>query len=340
MKTMKKLISLLSFVIIAVCLISLNKTNETTKFLDTLDENQLSQVLMPFDDASRKKWHYLPAASWPRKGLKIGELNDIQKKAFSNMLKSFLSKSGYEKTQDIIALENVLVELGGDPAYRNTGAYFFSVYGNPKTDNLWAWSFEGHHLSLNFTVANGTLATTPRFFGANPGTIPKGKRKGERVLGKEEDLAFELLNTLTDTQKNEVIFENVAFPDVLTRNETEVKPLEPFGIEANKLDSGQKDLLRDILRLYLSSIPKDLAVAREQKINKEEFEYIRFAWAGAQVKGIGHYYRIQGKSFLIEFDNTQSGANHIHTVWRDFDGDFGKDLITEHYLNSKHHNKN
>lgn len=337
---MKKLILIISFLTILVCLISLKSTNETTKFLDTLDEEKLNQVLMPFDDLSRKNWHYLPAASWPRKGLKIGELNDTQKAAFSSMLKSFLSKSGYQKTQDIIALENVLAELGGDPAYRDIGAYFFSIYGNPKVDNLWAWSFEGHHLSLNFTIANGTISTTPRFFGANPGTIPKGKRKGERILDKEEDLAFKLLNTLTDTQKSEVIFENVAFPDVLTRNETEVKPLEPFGIEASKLDSGQKELLRDILRLYLNSIPKDLAIAREQKINEEEFEYIRFAWAGAQVKGIGHYYRIQGKSFLIEFDNTQTGANHIHTVWRDFDGDFGKDLIAEHYLNSKHHNKN
>ena len=336
---MKKLIVTLSFIILTICFIGLNKANNTIKFLDTLDEKQLSQVLMPFDDASRKNWHYLPAASWPRSGLKIEGLDESQKTAFSNMLKSFLSKSGYKKTQDIIELENVLVELGGDPIRRDAGAYFFSIYGNPKTDSLWAWSFEGHHLSLNFTVLNGAISTTPRFFGANPGTIPSGKRKGERILDKEEDLAFKLLNTLTEVQKNEVIFENTAFPDVLTRNATDVKPLEPFGIEASKFNSIQKDLLKDLIKLYLSSIPKNLASVREQKINEEEFETIRFAWAGAQVKGIGHYYRIQGKSFLIEFDNTQNGANHIHTVWRDFDGDFGKDLIREHYLNSEHHHK-
>lgn len=336
---MKKLITTLFFMIMAVCFISLDKTNETIKFLDTLNEKQLNQLLMPFDDVSRKHWHYLPAASYPRKGLKIGGLNDTQQTAFSNMLKSFLSESGYKKTQGIIALENVLVELGGDPAYRDSGAYFLSIYGNPKKDSLWSWSFEGHHLSLNFTVANGTLATTPRFFGANPGNIPIGSRKGERILDKEEDLAFELLNAFTEDQKKEVIFNEVAFPDLLTRNNSKVEPLEPFGIEVRKMNTSQKDLLKDLLKVYLSSIPNDLAIAREQKIINEEFENIRFAWAGAQVKGIGHYYRIQGKFFLIEFDNTQNGANHIHTVWRDFDGDFGMDLIAEHYLNSEHHNK-
>ncbi|TBN06738.1 DUF3500 domain-containing protein [Hyunsoonleella flava] len=336
---MKKLIITLSLVVIAVCFISLNNTNETTKFLNTLDEKQLDQVLIPFDDTSREKWHYLPAASWPRKGLKIGDLNKSQKIAFSNMLKSFLSKSGYKKTQDVIELENVLVELGGNPSYRDTGAYYLCIYGHPKTDSLWSWSFEGHHLSLNFTVANGTLATAPRFFGANPGNIPSGSRKGERILDKEEDLAFELLNTLTEDQKKEAIFNNVAFPDVLTRNASKVNPLEPFGIEVRNLNSNQKTLLKELLKEYLSSIPRDVAIAREKKINNEEFEYIKFAWAGAQVKGIGHYYRIQGKSFLIEFDNTQNGANHIHTVWRDFDGDFGRDLIRDHYHNAEHHHK-
>lgn len=336
---MKKLVIAISFVIIAVCFISLNKTSETAKFLDTLDKHQLNQVLIPFNDTSRKNWHYLPAASYPRKGLKIGKLNATQKTAFSNMLKSFLSKSGYKKTQDIIDLENVLVELGGDPDRRDAGAYFLSIYGNPKTDSLWAWSFEGHHLSLNFTVANGTLATTPRFFGANPGNIPSGKMKGKRVLAKEEDLAFELLNTLTKEQKSKVIFNDIAFPDILTRNTAKVNPLEPFGIEVSKLHSNQKNLVKNLITEYLSSIPKDLATEREQIIFKEEFEHIRFAWAGAQIKGVGHYYRIQGQSFLIEFDNTQNSANHIHTVWRDFNGDFGEDVLRAHYLNAEHHHK-
>jgi hypothetical protein len=301
-----------------------------------LDGEQLSRLIMPFDDMSRKDWHYLPGKMWPRTGLQLGELNDNQKNTFSQMLQSFLSKSGYDKTQKIIGLENILVELGGDPNFRDPGAYFVAIYGNPATDSLWAWSFEGHHVSLNFTVSNGRLSTAPRFFGASPATIPEGSRKGERTLSREEDLAMELINALADDQKEEAIFQHLPFLDIVTTNATEVSPLKPVGIEAAKLTAKQQDLLKQLLQEYLSSIPRSLAIERESKINEEDFAEIRFGWAGALTKGQGHYYRIQGKTFLIEFDNTQDDANHIHTVWRDFDGDFGRDLIREHYLNSRH----
>jgi len=319
--------------------IGFNRNNPTIRFLESLESEQLSQLIMPFDDLSRKDWHYLPAKMWPKTGLKLGELNNDQKIAFSQMLQSFLSKSGYDKTQKIIELENILAESEGDPDLRDEGAYFIAIYGNPRTDSLWAWSFQGHHISLNFTQSNGKLSTAPRFLGASPATITEGSRKGERTLDREEDLAMELINALSDQQKEEAVFQDISFIDIVTTNATEVSPLRPVGIEANKLNAQQKDLLKQLLKEYLSSIPRNLAVERESKINDEEFDEIRFGWAGALTKGQGHYYRIQGKTFLIEFDNTQNDANHIHTVWRDFDGDFGMDLIREHYLNSKHHSK-
>ena len=292
---------------------------------------------MPFKDISRKDWHYLPAKMWPRSGLKLGDLNENQKTAFSQMLQSFLSESGYDKTQKIIGLENVLAELENDPEMRDGGAYFIAIYGNPRTDSLWAWSFQGHHVALNFTLSNGKLSTAPRFFGANPATIKEGPRKGERTLDREEDLAMELINSLSDEQKEGAIFQEISFMDIVTTNATEVSPLKPVGIEAHKLNTNQKNLLNQLLTEYISSLPEKLAIERESKILQEEFDEIRFGWAGALTKGQGHNYRIQGKTFLIEFDNTQNEANHIHTVWRDFDGDFGVDLIREHYLNSEHH---
>lgn len=336
---MKKIILFALTIALSMGFIGLNKIDPTISFLESLNDEQLSKLIMPFDDMSRNTWHYLPGKMWPRTGLKMDELKDNQKVEFSQMLQSFLSKSGYEKSQEIIALENVLVELGGDPDFRDAGAYFIAFYGNPKTDSLWAWSFEGHHLSLNFTVSNGKLSTAPRFFGANPATIPEGSRKGERTLHIEEDLALDLINAFSEQQKEEAIFQSVPLSDIVTTNATEVGPLRPVGIEANKLNAEQKYLLRQLIKEYLSSIPKNLAMERESKINEDEFDAIRFGWAGALTKGQGRYYRIQGKSFLIEFDNTQNNANHIHTVWRDFDGDFGRDLIREHYLNSKHHSK-
>ncbi len=337
---MKKTILIALTLALSFGFIGLNRNNPTIKFLESLDGEQLSRLIMPFDDMSRKTWHYLPGKMWPRTGLKLGELNDNQKMAFLQMLQSFLSESGYDKTQKIIELENVLVKLGGNPDFRNAGAYFIAIYGNPRTDSLWAWSFEGHHLSLNFTISKGKLSIAPRFFGASPATIPEGSRKGERTLNREEDLAMELINALSDKQKEEAIFQDISFLDIVTTNATEVSPLRPVGIEANKLNAKQKDLLKQLLKEYLSSIPGNLAIERENKINNEEFDEIRFGWAGALTNGQAHYYRIQGKTFLIEFDNTQNDANHIHTVWRDFDGDFGRDLIREHYLNSKHHSKN
>jgi hypothetical protein len=336
---MKKIILITLTVAISIGLISLNRTSPAVRFLESLNDAQLNKVLMPFDDRSRKDWHYLPAKTWSRSGLELGDLNDHQKKVFSQMLQSFLSRSGYDKTRKIIELENVLAELEGNPDLRDEGAYYIAIYGDPRNDSLWSWSFEGHHLSLNYTISNGKLSTAPRFFGANPATIPEGNRKGERTLDREEDLAFELINSLSDAQKKDAIFQDVAFMDIVTTNATEVSPLRPVGIETNKLNVKQKELLKQLLKEYLSSIPRDIAIEREKKINEDEFDKIRFGWAGALNKEQGHYYRIQGKTFLIEFDNTQNQANHIHTVWRDFDGDFGVDLIREHYMNSNHHHK-
>ncbi|RED45959.1 DUF3500 domain-containing protein [Seonamhaeicola aphaedonensis] len=151
------------------------------KFLDSLNTNQLEKVMFPFNDTSRESWHFLPNKSYPREGISLQELNKEQKALFFDMLRYFLSKSGYNKTKKIISLENVLAEFGGDPAYRNPEAYFIAIYGNPKKDNLWAWAFEGHHVALNFTVVNDIITASPRFFGANPAIVKGGSRKGERT---------------------------------------------------------------------------------------------------------------------------------------------------------------
>lgn len=305
-----------------------------------LDANQLARVNFPFDDVSRNTWHYLPATSWPRTGLPLKELNDSQHNEFLKFLMSNLSQKGYEKTQKIIDLENVLAEIENDTIRRNPKNYYIAIYGNPKTDSLWAWSFEGHHISLNFTILNNQITTTPRFLGANPATIPSGKRKGERTLEKEEDLGFDLINSMTAEQKQKAVFQSESYYEIVTKNNAEAQPLEAVGINSKALNSEQKTILKSIIDEYLSSLPIGIAQMRANKIFAEEFDAISFGWAGATKIGVGHYYRVQGKSFLIEFDNTQNNANHIHTVWRDFDSDFGKDLIKEHYLHAEHHKHN
>lgn len=309
------------------------------EFLKSLTPTQRTKTQMPFNDESRVLWHYIPSSMFPRAGVQLNELDPNQKSKLDELLKAFLSETGYTKTMKIIDLENILLEISGDSIMRNPENYSVAFYGNPERDSLWAFSFEGHHVSLNFTIYNGKVEIAPRFLGANPARILSGPREGERTLQKEEDLGFELLNSLSKEQREMAIFQKDPFSDIVTGKSTEVEPLSPVGIMYGQLNRNQQLILLKLLDEYLSTIPAEQAEKRMNSIKNEELSEIRFGWAGATVLGVGHYYRIQGKSFLIEFDNVQNKANHIHTVWRDFDGDFGRDLIREHYMNSDHHKR-
>ncbi len=305
------------------------------KFLNSLNQNQRVKTQLPFDDSSKTFWHFFPGSMIKRAGIQLTELNSNQKKLLNNLLQSSLSKTGYRKVERIKDLEIILLEITKDTVMRDSEKYSVAFYGNPESDNLWAWSFEGHHLSLNFTVLDNNISIAPRFLGASPATIFSGTRKGERTLYKEEDLGLELINSLTNEQRKIAIFQQNPFPEIVTFNLTKVDPLIPVGIKFGVLNHSQKIVFLKLIDEYLSTLPFEQATDRMENIKNQEMHEVRFGWAGALEPGIGHYYRVQGESFLIEFDNTQQNANHIHTVWRDFDGDFGRDLIREHY-NSKH----
>lgn len=311
------------------------ETNPATTFLNSLSKQQRDRAQMHFTDTSRTTWHYFPGTMYKRAGIQLGELNTEQKELFFKLLKTYLSETGYNKTIKIMDLETVLFEIGQGDAYnRDPEKYSVAFYGNPEKDSLWAWSFEGHHLSLNFSILNNKISIAPRFMGASPAIIKEGKRKGERTLANEEDFGFQLINSLSEDQKKIAIFQKKAYPDIVTSNATEVAPLQPVGIKVGDLKMNQQTIIIGLLDEYLSTMPKALAKKRMDNLKSEEFNDIRFGWAGDTETGKPHYYRIQGKTFLVEFDNTQNNANHIHLVWRDFNGDFGKDLIKEHYEHS------
>ncbi|MCK0157501.1 DUF3500 domain-containing protein [Cellulophaga sp. F20128] len=336
---MKKIVLFITLIILGFLYAFLPAENDKAiQFINSLDKEQRAQALFSIADTTKNTWHFIPGASFPRAGLKLSDLNTKQKELFSILLKDNLSATGYDKAIRIIALENVLVEMGGDPTYRNPEIYFIAFYGDPEKDSVWAWSFEGHHLSLNFSNVANKISIAPRFMGANPGTVEIGKHKGERVLKEEEDIALELIQSFTDTQKTKAIFQEKAFPEIVTSNASVVKPLQEVGIAISELNTAQKRLLQALIDEYLSSMPVHLAKERRDKIKKENYDEVKFGWAGSTTLNKPHYYRVQGKAFLIEFDNTQNNANHIHTVWRDFNGDFGRDLIQEHYKNSHKHN--
>jgi hypothetical protein len=334
-----KLLTLLFSIILIFNLPFLHaqNTDPAAQFINSLNSEQLDRALKSFDYQYKENWHYLPGTSWFRTGLRLDALDNNQKAMVYELLRTSLSESGYDKTKRIIDLENILFELEGENGIRNPDYYFIEFFGNPESDSLWAWTFQGHHLAFHFSVVNGKTSIAPRFMGANPAMIPEGPRKGERTLHREEDLGFELINALTEDQREEAIFSEKAYHDVVTVNSIEVGPLTPVGIRYSALNSAQQSILIQLINEYISVMPAEIAEKRLENLKQENLDNIMFGWAGATEPGIGHYYRVQGLSFLIEFDNTQGNANHIHSVWRDFEGDFGRDLIREHYMSSDHH---
>lgn len=308
-------------------------------FINSLDSVQKSKTVFPFDTMSRYDWHYVPASSVPRQGIAIRELDSIQKQNIYNLLKTYLSSNGYTRSQDIMNTEYLLKELEPNSKGRIPENYFVAFYGNPGKDKVWGWKFGGHHLALNYTIVNNQLAFAPFFFGVYPAVRTKGEGKEKNIFKEEEELGFKLVNSLTQEQKLKAIFKLIPFADIVTKVSPKVAPFDTVGIIAKDLTFEQKHFLNQLIVTYLSNMPTKIAKLRMKRIISEDFNQISFGWAGSTKLGEPHYYRIQGKTFLIELDNTQSNANHVHTVWRDFNGDYGIDLLKEHYKNSNHHNK-
>jgi hypothetical protein len=303
-------------------------------FLDSLSPELKQKAQFALDADERMNWFYTPVA---RKGLPLREMNETQRAAAMNLLRAGLSEKGYSKAETIRALEDVLVELGGNPKVRDKGLYYFTIFGEPGPKSTWGWRYEGHHLSQNWTIVNGNaMATTPHFFGANPAEVRQGSRKGTRAIAVEEDLAFELLRSLDATQQKAAILDPKAPNDILTTNTREAAIQEDRGVPYAQMNAAQKALLMKLIEANTDAQPEAVARERLANLRAAGLDTIKFAWMGATEKGQGHYYRVQGPTFLIEFDNTQNDANHIHLVWRDFKGDWGRDLLAEHYKTSQH----
>jgi hypothetical protein len=308
-------------------------TQAAQHFLASLTPEQHAKAAFKFQDEERLNWHFIPRE---RKGLPLLDMTPPQRALAHAVLSAGLSQQGYIKAVTIMSLEDVLKQLeAADTSTthpeRNPEKYYFSVFGEPSDTGTWGFRVEGHHVSQNFTVVNGKIAGSPSFFGANPAEVREGPRKGLRVLAAEEDLARDLLESLTAEQKKVAIVAPEAYKDILTMASRKAAlEGQPSGLSAAKMTKKQFDLLQTLLSSYASNMPEQLAQARMEQVKKAGTN-IFFAWAGVEQRGGPHYYRIQAPAFLIEYDNTQNNANHIHSVWRDFNGDFGLDLLAMHY---------
>jgi hypothetical protein len=305
-----------------------------TTFLASLTVEQQARVMFSLENDERLNWHYIPRE---RRGLPWKEMNGSQRKLAHALLSSGLSRRGYAKALDIMGLESVLAELEGPNRRfpRDPDLYHVTFFGTPSDESPWGWRVEGHHVSVNFLVVNGNrIAPTPNFFGANPARVPQGPLAGLRVLAAEEDLARHLLDSLDAAKQARAIIDADAPADIITTAEPRVKIDDPSGLPAKEMTEVQGRLMMDLVVEYTSRMPRDVADTRMNQIGKEGEAHIHFAWAGSVKRGEGHYYRVHGPSFLIEYDNTQNNANHIHTVWRDLKDDWGEDLLRGHYAKS------
>ena len=327
-----------------------------TLFLESLTPEQRQKAAFPFAGEERTHWHFIPTELFPRNGLSIKQMSEPQRKLAHELLKAGLSERGYMTATQVMELETVLaiVESGQraaaaqaspgsrppavEPFFRDPERYFFSIFGTPSTDASWGWRVEGHHVSLHFTLVDGKLVTgSPTFLGSNPAEVREGPKKGTRVLGAEEDAARRLLESLDAAQRQTAIINTTAPNDIVTMNSIKVDPLAPAGITASALTASQRTLLKQLVDVYAGYMADDIAANRLARIDSAGWDRIGFAWAGAMERGQKHYYRVQGPTFLIEYDNTQTNANHIHSVWRDFDGDFGADLLRLHVHGARDH---
>lgn len=302
-------------------------------FLAALSSEQRAKAAFEFSSDERVNFQFVPM---PRKGLPLGEMTPAQRHLASALLNAPLSHRGYFKVTTIMSLEQILFDLENRAPRRNAELYYVSLFGTPGQD-VWGFRFEGHHLSLNFTLrGDQVLATTPSFFGTNPAEVRTGPRAGLRVLAAEEDLGRKLVKSLDAKQSAVAVFSPDAPSDILTGAKRKAWRLEPLGIAGNALTPVQRETLATLIKEYLGRNRAEVAAADWAKIEKAGWSKIHFAWAGGTEPGTGHYYRIQGETFLLEYDNTQNNANHIHAVWRDLENDFGDDLLKRHYEQTPH----
>lgn len=301
-------------------------------FLASLTPEQVAKATYKFENEERFNWHFIPKE---RNGLPLKDMNPHQKHLAQALLSAGLSQRGYIKATSIMSLEDILRIMEKDSGVRrNPEGYFFTIFGEPSETGVWGYRVEGHHMSVNFTIANGKVSASPNFFGTNPAEVREGPRKGLRVLHAEEDLARDLMTSLTPAQKKTALVSKDAYKDIITMASRKAAlEGQPSGLKVSELNAKQKQMLQALLDEYAHNVPEQVAQARLEKVKKSGTN-LWFAWAGVEEKGGPHYYRVQGSEFLIEYDNTQNNANHVHSVWRDINGDFGLDLLGDHYKTS------
>lgn len=329
-------------------------SSATDAFLKTLNNDQLATTSIAFEDTRRTKWTNLPVGISGRPGIRFGDLSDESKIEFHKILTTLFSSQGYLKTTSIMQLDDILNVLYQtafdrgeiDEAALNRiknlewdfGNYYVTVWGTPKTEDPWGLKFGGHHLSINLTVTGDEYAVTPLFLGSDPSEVSTSKYAGLRVLSKEEDYGFRLINALDETQKKTATLSQDVPGDILTNPNSPQRIDDYYGLKASEMTESQKQILQMLIEEFVNNLEHDKAHEALDQIAASGINNIYFAWIGSYKSHAPHYYIINGPDFLIEYDNVgfQNDGNHIHAIWREKGNDFGEDILKAHYDQHQH----
>ena len=310
-------------------------TKAAKRFVESLSGDQRDKTIYEYMDGERIFWYYPPVN---RHGIPLRDMDDDQRQLAYSLMETGLTDRSFDQAKLIIEHESVLgpleKEAGVTSFVRDPDLYYWTVFGDPGSDKEpWGWRVEGHHISLNFSLwGDKFISMTPFFFGANPAEVRKGPKKGLRILDQREDLAFELMNSLDQGQTSKATIYGEAPYDILTYNASRVSLPPEEGLPASKMNDTQKGILRNLVNVYVNQVRTDMAQEKLERLEEEGFDGLHWAWGGPVEEGKEHYYRIHGGNFVVEFDNRQNGANHIHSVWRDVENDFANDVLREHLL--------
>lgn len=326
----------------------------TSEFITTLTEDQKTKTLFSFNDTMRLKWTNLPIGLAPRPGVAYGELSDKSRLILHRIFTTVLSSQGYLKLHGIMTLDDILNTLYKaefdrghikEDFYKmirnlnwDYGNYFISIYGTPDEKEPWAIKFGGHHIALNATITGNKISTSPLFFGTDPAEVKMDKYAGVRILSKEEDYGFMLLQMLSREQKSKAILSETAPGDIITSPGAPQRLSKYTGLPGALLTVEQKMMLEILIKEYVNNFDHAISHAVMEKIKKTGLNKVYFAWMGALENNKPHYYMVHGPDFLIEYDNSgfQNDGNHIHCILRQTGREFGEDILKQHYLEHKH----
>jgi hypothetical protein len=346
----KKFINLAVTACLCFSLLSCASNNPNSKmvtaaqtFLESLDAKQKAKVYADFGSKERTSWVFLPdkyvKPEKKRFGLTLKEMNETQRQLGFKLLNSALSEQGQMTVSKVRLLETILLKLTQNPI-RDKDLYYVSIFGIPSTETTWGWTFEGHHMSVNVTLVDGQhLSLTPAFYGSVPGVVTKGEHKGLQALAGEENIARELAQSLSSAQLSKAAVFTKVPKDIFSLDHTKVARKEfdiSKGLPYKEFNVRQQNLVKGIINVYIEKFRPELLNNLDNS-PLSEIDSLVFVWVGSTVQGKPHYYRLVTPTHLLEYDNIQNGAMHPHAAWREFDGDFGEDLLLNHH--SKHHHK-